>query len=182
MDHYASSKNCAANRSNKASVWFVKDICGIICACLTWMLMLYAEFVVCFVILWPTTRLFYRYFNAVIFQTFTLFAFISHLRTMFTDPGAVPKGNAANDAFIPDGVRNGQLIFKCPKCCSFKPERAHHCSVCQRYVFTSTSIDVRVNRETKKELEVQQKDQNIFVSSNPIDCCGRPAFLIQLCM
>lgn len=46
--------------------------------------------------------------------------------------GAVPKGNAGNDSFTPDGVRNGQLVFKCPKCCSFKPERAHHCSVCQR--------------------------------------------------
>lgn len=31
------------------------------------------------------------------------------------------------------GFRDGQVIFKCPKCCSIKPDRAHHCSVCQRY-------------------------------------------------
>ena len=27
------------------------------------------------------------------------------------------------------GYKEGQVIFKCPKCCSIKPERAHHCSV-----------------------------------------------------
>lgn len=32
------------------------------------------------------------------------------------------------------GFREGQVIFKCPKCCSIKPERAHHCSVCQRCI------------------------------------------------
>lgn len=32
------------------------------------------------------------------------------------------------------GLKEGQIIFKCPKCCSIKPERAHHCSVCQRCV------------------------------------------------
>lgn len=48
--------------------------------------MLYAEFVVLFVILLPNTRAFYRYSHTVIFQTFTIFAFMSHLRAMFTDP------------------------------------------------------------------------------------------------
>ena len=31
------------------------------------------------------------------------------------------------------GFEEGQVIFKCPKCCSIKPDRAHHCSVCQRW-------------------------------------------------
>ncbi|XKL66173.1 hypothetical protein PGB90_009593 [Kerria lacca] len=133
--HYSSSsKKDDENSCCGGSVWFVKDICGIICACLTWLLMLYAEFVVLFVILLPNSRLFYRCLNTIVFQTFTIFALISHLRTMFTDPGAVPKGNACIDTFTPDGLRNGQLVFKCPKCCSFKPERAHHCSVCQRCI------------------------------------------------
>lgn len=32
------------------------------------------------------------------------------------------------------GYQEGQVFFKCPKCCSIKPERAHHCSVCQRCI------------------------------------------------
>lgn len=32
------------------------------------------------------------------------------------------------------GFREGQVFFKCPKCCSIKPSRAHHCSVCQRCI------------------------------------------------
>lgn len=27
----------------------------------------------------------------------------------------------------------GQVIYRCKKCCTLKPERAHHCSVCERY-------------------------------------------------
>ncbi|GLV32188.1 Cellular retinaldehyde binding protein [Carabus blaptoides fortunei] len=53
---------------------------------------------------------------------------------MFTDPGAVPKGNATKEMIKQMGFREGQVIFKCPKCCSIKPERAHHCSVCQRCI------------------------------------------------
>lgn len=32
------------------------------------------------------------------------------------------------------GYREGQMFYKCPKCCSIKPDRAHHCSVCQRCI------------------------------------------------
>lgn len=46
--------------------------------------------------------------------------------------GAVPKGNATKEMIQQMGFRDGQVIFKCPKCCSIKPDRAHHCSVCQR--------------------------------------------------
>ncbi|XP_048190419.1 palmitoyltransferase ZDHHC3 [Perognathus longimembris pacificus] len=27
-----------------------------------------------------------------------------------------------------------QVVYKCPKCCSIKPDRAHHCSVCKRCI------------------------------------------------
>ncbi|CAB4066155.1 ZDHHC3_7_25 [Lepeophtheirus salmonis] len=58
----------------------------------------------------------------------------SHLRAMLTDPGAVPRGNATKENIEKMGFREGQVIFKCPKCSCIKPERAHHCSVCQRCV------------------------------------------------
>ncbi|XP_018325325.1 palmitoyltransferase ZDHHC3 isoform X2 [Agrilus planipennis] len=114
--------------------WCIRDICGIICAILTWMLILYAEFVVMTVILFPSPHQIYSFINMVIFQCCAFLAFASHLRTMFTDPGAVPKGNATKEMIKQMGFREGQVIYKCPKCCSIKPERAHHCSVCQRCI------------------------------------------------
>lgn len=48
--------------------------------------------------------------------------------------GAVPKGTATKEMIQHLGFKEGQVFFKCPKCCSIKPERAHHCSVCQRCI------------------------------------------------
>ena len=45
--------------------------------------------------------------------------------------GAVPKGNATRENIMKLGLKEGQVVFKCPKCISIKPERAHHC----RYVY-----------------------------------------------
>ncbi|KAF4532112.1 hypothetical protein B566_EDAN004117 [Ephemera danica] len=101
---------------------------------MTWFLILYAEFVVMYVMLMPSPYPIYATINMIIFQVFAFLAFASHLRTMFTDPGAVPKGNATKEMISLMGFREGQVIFKCPKCCSIKPERAHHCSVCQRCI------------------------------------------------
>ena len=43
--------------------------------------------------------------------------------------GATRRGNATKEYIQQMGFKEGQVIFKCPKCCSIKPERAHHCSV-----------------------------------------------------
>lgn len=72
--------------------WCIRDICGIICAILTWLLILYAEFVVMSVILIPSPYLFYSIINMVIFQMCAFLAFASHLRTMFTDPVSIIIG------------------------------------------------------------------------------------------
>ncbi|XP_019871650.1 palmitoyltransferase ZDHHC3 [Aethina tumida] len=122
------------NKCCGGMLWCIKDICGIICAILTWLLILYAEFVVMSVILIPSPYPYYSIFNIIIFQICAFLAFTSHLKTMFTDPGAVPKGNATKEMIKQMGFREGQVIFKCPKCCSIKPDRAHHCSVCQRCI------------------------------------------------
>jgi len=66
--------------------WCIRDICGIICAFLTWMLILYAEFVVMTVILYPNPHPVYSIVNTIIFQMCAFLAFTSHLKTMFTDP------------------------------------------------------------------------------------------------
>ncbi|XP_013098101.2 palmitoyltransferase ZDHHC3 [Stomoxys calcitrans] len=122
------------NRTCGSRCWCVKDICGIFCAVLTWLLILFAEFVVMRVILLPSPHPVFSTVNIIIFQILAFLAFASHLRTMLSDPGAVPRGNATKEMIEQMGYREGQMIFKCPKCCSIKPERAHHCSVCQRCI------------------------------------------------
>jgi len=67
-------------------LWLVKDVCGITCAVFSWLLIVYAEFVVVVVILLPSHDLVYSIANATVFQFFTLLAIASHLRTMLTDP------------------------------------------------------------------------------------------------
>ena len=122
------------NRCCKGKFWCIADCCGIICAIFTWGLMFYAEFVVVRVILMPYFGSVYTALNMLVFQTFTMLAFSSHIKAMLTDPGAVPRGNATKENIQRMGFKEGEVIFKCTKCCSIKPDRAHHCSVCQRCI------------------------------------------------
>lgn len=68
------------------SVWCVKDICGLICAVMTWLLILYADFVVLFVILLPGPYPIYSFVNIIIYGMLTVLAVVSHVRAMLTDP------------------------------------------------------------------------------------------------
>jgi len=112
----------------------VKDVCGIICAAFTWFLILFAQYVVLTCILIPEENAFYKFSNLIIFEFMSFLALVSHYRTMCTDPGAVPRGTATKEAIEQLGLSEGQVLYKCQKCCSTKPERAHHCSVCQRCI------------------------------------------------
>ncbi|KAJ0000065.1 hypothetical protein NQD34_011907 [Periophthalmus magnuspinnatus] len=115
-------------------MWFIKDACGIVGAIITWLLVFYAEFVVLFVMLLPARNLTYSIVNGLLFNSLAFLALASHVRAMCTDPGAVPKGNATKEYIESLQLKPGQVVYKCPKCCSIKPDRAHHCSVCKRCV------------------------------------------------
>ncbi|XP_032414237.1 palmitoyltransferase ZDHHC3-like isoform X1 [Xiphophorus hellerii] len=120
--------------SSSSALWFIRDTCGIVCAIITWLLVFYAEFVVLFVMLVPSKNLTYSIVNGTLFNTLAFLALASHLRAMCTDPGAVPKGNATKEYIESLQLKPGQVVYKCPKCCSIKPDRAHHCSVCKRCI------------------------------------------------
>ena len=124
------------NSRGKKHFWFVKDACGIICAVVTWCLVIYAEFVVCMVMLFPTFDKdpIYSAVNIFLFNVLAALALISHFKSMTTDPGSVPKGNASQENIKSMNLQPGQIVIKCTKCFSIKPERAHHCSVCQRCI------------------------------------------------
>lgn len=72
----------AGNRT----LWFIQDSCGMVCATMTWFLVLYAEFVVNFVMLLPAKNFWYSLLNGATFNSLAVLALASHMRTMLTDP------------------------------------------------------------------------------------------------
>uniref|UniRef100_A0A8C0ZUI0 Palmitoyltransferase n=1 Tax=Castor canadensis TaxID=51338 RepID=A0A8C0ZUI0_CASCN len=116
------------------TMWFIRDGCGIACAIVTWFLVLYAEFVVLFVMLIPSRDYVYSVINELCSTCWPSWPWRPHCRAMLTDPGAVPKGNATKEFIESLQLKPGQVVYKCPKCCSIKPDRAHHCSVCKRCI------------------------------------------------
>lgn len=80
-------------------MWFNFDCCGMVCASITHALLVYAQYVVTYVILLPW---FEMSVEGMVHQTiFTTFIFLgqwSHLRAMTTDPGKVPHNAVPGDA------------------------------------------------------------------------------------
>lgn len=72
-------------------VWFIRDGCGMVCAIMTWLLVVYADFVVTFVMLLPSKDFWYSVINGVLFNCLAVLALSSHLRTMLTDPVSMPS-------------------------------------------------------------------------------------------
>lgn len=68
------------------TMWFIRDGCGIACAIVTWFLVLYAEFVVLFVMLIPSRDYVYSIINGILFNLLAFLALASHCRAMLTDP------------------------------------------------------------------------------------------------
>lgn len=63
---------------------------------------------------------------------------ITHLRASFADPGLIPE-----KIELPDYVDTAKLN-SCEKCdMRWKPQRAHHCSTCQRCVFKVSKVNLR---------------------------------------
>ncbi|CAN0200891.1 unnamed protein product, partial [Scytosiphon promiscuus] len=76
-------------------VWCNLDGCGILCVLATWSMMLFSVYVVAFVLLRPTPLeeclSAPRVLTSLAFATLAGVAATAHVRTMLTDPGAVPR-------------------------------------------------------------------------------------------
>ena len=122
------------------AVWCNKDPCGIVTAVFTWLILAYADFVIAACILQPwhslpaaTATAHFALFNILVFL-----AFSSHVRTMTTDPGAIPLHTTplTLPTTPPPSQPHLPAVPSCGQCSfSYKPERAHHCSVCRRCVY-----------------------------------------------
>ena len=101
------------------------------CAAVTHLLLVYALYVVTFVILVPWFEFsIHGMVHHIAFSSLIILAMWSHLKAMTSDPGAVPMG-----ALPLEELPEGSYHRSCPRCDdNYKPRRAHHCSVCRRCV------------------------------------------------
>ena len=110
-----------------ARYWFNKrDNPGAVMSTLLWALTLYSDVVVLYVALiggWGV-------YNAPIYFVLSFMALVSQLKTMFTNPGAVPRHAQplirASESGIPETI--------CGRCDAYKPPRSHHCRICNRCI------------------------------------------------
>ncbi|CAH8630331.1 unnamed protein product [Schistosoma curassoni] len=118
-------------------IWFVNDCCGITCIFITWLLILYAEFVIDFIILSHSPSHAFYWTSGTIYHLFAILAVVSHFKAFSTDPGSIPIG-AANQAFAKCLQQYSSYLsappIRCTKCLTIKPIRAHHCRICQRCI------------------------------------------------
>ena len=114
--------------------------------------------------------------DTLIFNGCAFLAIVSHFRAMTTgsypllsimgpnksdnnisDPGVCAKVELTQESVRDAKTRPDQIIYKCQKCKSIKPERAHHCSVCGRCVMKMDHHCPWVNNC------VGEKNQKFFV-------------------
>lgn len=117
-------------------IWLVKDGCGIACVILAWLLMAFSQYALLTIVLLPQPDTTGKYVHIVLFELFSFLAIIAHFRTILTDPGSVPKKTATPELMqeISLNATQDYVVYKCAECCSVKPDRAHHCSVCKRCI------------------------------------------------
>lgn len=78
--------------------------------------MLYGEFCILTVMMASWSKyVVHQTFHAVIFHILICLALSSHIKTMFTDPGAVPKGNATDEYIQRLQFTRKSVIYKCSK-------------------------------------------------------------------
>jgi palmitoyltransferase len=58
---------------------------------------------------------------------------------MLSDPGAVPLDASP----VPEDLDSKRRLKQCTKCETFKPYRAHHCSICNRCVIKVRPPDTK---------------------------------------
>ena len=136
--------------------WLNMDCCGLFCAGITYGLHAYGVYAVCVVLLPPwmsvtdeagvRTMTMMGNLHRLAFTTVAVLAVFAHFKAMTTDPGAVPpdavplepkpdietpsSNGEAGEQGPPQ--RKGKRL--CRRCNAFKPQRAHHCSVCRRCI------------------------------------------------
>lgn len=108
-------------------MWCVCDVLGLACAATTWLLVLSAAALLLRDLLLPARDAAYGAAHGALFHLLAFLALAAHLRTMLTDPGALPVGAEPGPGPAPRGPR-------CALCGAVQPPRARHCLACGRCI------------------------------------------------
>ena len=99
---------------------------GLVMATVAWLLVLYC----CGAISYLVVEFGWSYAIIATYGVLTLLSLWAHLKTMLSNPGAVPRSArplpAAREAGIPETI--------CGRCDAYKPPRSHHCRICARCI------------------------------------------------
>ena len=108
--------------------WLNMEPCGLLCASLVWVIVLYCAAVFNGVVVlgWYAEAPLQGAAHFLAFNLCASLALACHARAMLSNPGATP---ATSRPTHPAG-----WLRTCSKCNNHKPERAHHCSICGRCV------------------------------------------------
>ncbi len=117
---------CGTGDSHK--YWLNLEPCGLICASLTWCIVLYCETAVAGLTLgtWYADAVWLGRLHFTLFTILATLGLTSHARAMLSNPGACPKNSHP--------TTSAGWAKTCQKCENHKPPRAHHCSICGRCI------------------------------------------------
>ena len=116
--------------------WLNVDGCGFFTAGMTQFFILGGAYMGCVHVIWPWLGMYTLsgMINTSIFCTFLFLGGFSHLRCMFTNPGAVPKDAMPLPQDVDKARMHGKTPRKCQRSGIYKPPRAHFDSGVQRNV------------------------------------------------
>lgn len=102
---------------NRAAIWCNPDPCGAVCACFTYLLVLYAQYTVTLHVIAPWMG--YSLpgvINTAFFNLLACLAHASHARAMLTDPGAVSSQAEVRNVRRPSGDRSRAFLGSVVRC------------------------------------------------------------------
>jgi hypothetical protein len=68
---------------------------------------------------------------AMVYATICALALASHSKTMFTDPGSIPREAVPRAILFQQGITTHAM---CSHCQTYKPPNSHHCRICNRCI------------------------------------------------
>eukprot|EP00730_Choanoeca_flexa_P001163 TRINITY_DN10510_c0_g1_i4.p2 TRINITY_DN10510_c0_g1~~TRINITY_DN10510_c0_g1_i4.p2 ORF type:complete len:152 (+),score=10.58 TRINITY_DN10510_c0_g1_i4:27-482(+) len=120
---------------SRGRIWLVVDPCGLFGAAMVYVLMLAASVGYLHITQLETAL---SVFSWIILNALLMMAGWAHVKTMLTDPGAIPPLPREMPVEVIDRrqprLRNGEYVTSCQRCNCYRPQGAHHCSICQRCV------------------------------------------------